>query len=200
MTALAVVLAAVAPIPLTPPQQGLVSVQDYPQYALDHGEEGSVATQLVVDPRGRVDSCKVIISSGFADLDATTCRLLTSRARFTPAVGDDGRPIYGLYRSLINWTLDRSKRAALGPDAELTLNQAPPGVSLPADVWVSYIIDPNGRLRNCRAYESAANAYPRLVGLACQELGRNPAEIVRNSSGEPVAAADTVRVRFSANR
>lgn len=200
MTALAVVLAALAPVPMTPPQQGLISVQDYPQYALDHHQEGSVATQLVVDPSGRVDSCKVIISSGFADLDTTTCRLLTRRARFSPARAEDGRPIYGLYRSLINWTLDPSKRTALGPYAELTLNQAPPGVSLPAEVWVSYVIDPSGKLSNCRGYENVANTYPQLVGLACQALGKSPAEIVRGSNGQPVEAADTVRVRFSVNR
>ena len=195
MTPLVILLAALTPTSLAP----LISVQDYPQYALDHHEEGSVATQLIVDPAGRVDSCKVIISSGFADLDATTCRLLTSRARFNPAVAENGTPIYGLYRSLITWTLDPSKRAALGPDAELTLNRAPEGISLPAELWVSYVIDANGKVTNCRASESGANAYPQLVGLACQELRRNPAEIVRNASGQPVMAADTVRVRFSAN-
>lgn len=198
MTALAVLFAALAPAPLAAPQ-ALISIQDYPQYALDHGEEGSVATQLVVDPAGRVDSCKVVISSGFADLDATTCRLLTSRARFSPARGQDGRPIYGLYRSLINWSLDRSKRAALGPDAELTLNQAPPGTSLPAELWVSYVIEPSGKISNCRADNSAPNAPQLLVSLACQELSRAPADVVRNSNGQAVEASDTVKVRFNAN-
>ena len=196
MTALAVLFAALAPVPLAAPQ-ALITIQDYPQYALDHGEEGAVATQLVIDPNGRADSCKVIISSGFADLDATTCRLLTSRARFSPPRSEDGRPVYGLYRSLINWSLDRSKRAALGPDVELTLNQPPPGTSLPAEVWVSYMIEPSGKVSNCRADNSALNAPQLLVNLACQELSRAPAEVNRNSSGQAVEASDTVKVRFN---
>jgi len=199
MTALAVLFAALAPVPLAAPQ-ALISIQDYPEFALDRGEEGSVATQLVVDPKGRVDSCKVIISSGFADLDTATCRLLTSRARFSPARAEDGRPIYGLYRSLINWSVDRNKRAALGPDAELTLNQAPPGTSLPADVWVSYIVEPSGAISNCKADSGAPAAPQQLVSLACQQLSRAPAEVIRNSSGQAVEASDTVKVRFNTNR
>lgn len=195
MAALVLLLAALASTPVTPTRQGIISIQDYPQSALDHGEEGSVATRLVVNPKGRVESCKVIISSGFADLDATTCRLLTTRARFSPALAEDGTPIYGLYRSLITWSLDPNKRVALGPDAEITLNRAPAGVPLPAEISVSYIIAANGKLRNCKSAPDAI-ATQLLVDLACQELSRAPQEIIRNSNGQPIEASNTAKVRF----
>src|SRR5438105_11963691 len=84
-------------VPALPPQQhlvGLMSVDDYPPAAMARGEQGSVYVRMLVSPEGRVDTCTILLSSGSRDLDDATCRIVTARARFAPAQGADGHPIY----------------------------------------------------------------------------------------------------------
>jgi len=72
--------------------QGLLSTDDYPPSAQRNEESGTVRVQLTVGPNGRVTACSVTSSSGSSALDSATCRLLSSRARFTPARDSDGNP------------------------------------------------------------------------------------------------------------
>ena len=46
-----------------------------------------------VEPDGRVTNCRVTHSSGVAELDALTCRLMEQRFRFRPSTDRYGRPI-----------------------------------------------------------------------------------------------------------
>ena len=61
------------------------SADDYPVDAQRNGEEGTVQAQLTIDSQGRVSSCAILHSSGYASLDKATCNILRARARFTPA-------------------------------------------------------------------------------------------------------------------
>src|SRR5436853_829387 len=60
----------------------LLSDEDYPAAARAAHEQGMVEFTLDVGPNGRVMGCTVTRGSGSALLDATTCRLVRSRARF----------------------------------------------------------------------------------------------------------------------
>lgn len=71
----------------------LVSTEDYPVAALRAGEQGTVQVKLAVGTNGRVTNCMVTSTSGSSALDSATCRLLTSRARFTPARDSAGSPV-----------------------------------------------------------------------------------------------------------
>jgi protein TonB len=71
---------------------GLISDEDYPASALRSEEQGSVRVTLQIGTNGRVTGCSVAKSSGSSALDNTTCRLLTSRGRFTPARDSNGNP------------------------------------------------------------------------------------------------------------
>src|SRR5687768_3026766 len=62
-----------------------IFADDYPASARRAGEEGEVAFRLVIGAEGRVDACTITRSSGSSALDSTTCRIMRSRARFTPA-------------------------------------------------------------------------------------------------------------------
>lgn len=66
-----------------------------PGYADNPGGRyvGSVAVQVAIGTGGRVTSCAPIRSSGNASLDAITCRLVRERARFSPALDAQGRPV-----------------------------------------------------------------------------------------------------------
>jgi protein TonB len=54
---------------------------------------GSVVVQFTVQPVGRASNCTVVRPSGNPEMDTLTCRIVTDRARFTPARDAAGRPV-----------------------------------------------------------------------------------------------------------
>jgi protein TonB len=82
-----------------------VSDEDYPTTAVRNEEQGTTRFRLVVAPDGKVRECSVTSSSGSSALDATTCRLMKQRARFTPARDSDGRATGDTVASAIRWVL-----------------------------------------------------------------------------------------------
>lgn len=72
---------------------GRIVNADYPDAAGDAGAEGTVEVWFDVGPDGRVGGCRVRKSSGNADLDATTCRLVTQRFRYEPARNARGEAV-----------------------------------------------------------------------------------------------------------
>ncbi|HYD37593.1 MAG TPA: energy transducer TonB, partial [Allosphingosinicella sp.] len=130
--AAATAVAYLPPVPAPPPppsprrgkQKGarahanlvaLFSSDDYPASAVRAGEEGTVAFRLQVNPTGRVAACTVTQSSGSAALDSTTCRLLASRARFTPARDRKGRAVADSLTGRIIWKLPEPEPAPPPP-------------------------------------------------------------------------------------
>ena len=84
----------------------LISIDfDYPAAAIRAGEQGDVGFRLDVGPNGRVARCTITESSGSAILDSATCRMLTSRARFTPATDASATPIEASMTGSIRWRL-----------------------------------------------------------------------------------------------
>lgn len=83
----------------------LFSDEDYPASAIRAGEQGAVRFRLEVGPEGRVTGCTITASSGSSALDSTTCRILRSRARFTPARDASGRAIADSVEGAIEWRL-----------------------------------------------------------------------------------------------
>lgn len=82
-----------------------VSDADYPTPAVRNEEQGTTRFRLGVGPDGRVTQCTVTQSSGSSSLDATTCRLMKSRARFTPARDSSGQATGDTVSSAIKWVL-----------------------------------------------------------------------------------------------
>jgi periplasmic protein TonB len=64
---------------------------------------GSAALALRVDRQGRVDSCRVVRSSGNAQVDAGICGLIEQRLRFEPARDPQGRPISSSINYMATW-------------------------------------------------------------------------------------------------
>jgi protein TonB len=89
---------------LTGSLQGLISSDDYPPSALDNNEQGSVQVTLTIGPSGRVTGCSPS-GSASATLKSATCRLLTSRARFSPAQDANGNPTTSSYSQTIVWRI-----------------------------------------------------------------------------------------------
>ena len=91
------------PKSLTGDVQGLITGDDYPPSALDNNEQGTVHVTLTIGPSGRVVGCSP--SGGPSSLQNATCRLLTSRARFSPAQDANGNPVTSTYSRSIRWQI-----------------------------------------------------------------------------------------------
>lgn len=80
-------------------------VTDYPSRALREEREGTTSFVLEVDPSGRVASCTITASSGSADLDEATCKSVRRRARFSPGIDAQCKPVGGKYSNRVQWRI-----------------------------------------------------------------------------------------------
>lgn len=138
--------------PLGGSLQGLISGDDYPEEALDRGDQGKVGILVHVDAGGAVRDCIVEESSGSAILDKKTCALMRQRAKFKPAVDAQGRATTGEFRTRIVWAIAEDSR-------------------MPSDPWTSRTIitfTPDGRPLSCRReLEGALKPAPGTAAPAC---------------------------------
>jgi periplasmic protein TonB len=86
-------------------RRGRLKNSDYPSGAAEAGLEGTVAVRYRVGVDGRVSNCVVTTSSGHADLDAVTCRLIERRFRFDPATDEEGRPVASTIVERHSWIM-----------------------------------------------------------------------------------------------
>lgn len=99
---------AVAKRAITPPQPknargDWFRQSDYPSALQREGKEGTVFFRLTIDTRGRVKNCVVTRSSGHAELDNSSCKAATKRARFEPARNGEGKAVDASYDSKVAW-------------------------------------------------------------------------------------------------
>jgi protein TonB len=106
------VAATACPTALPPPSEKkaplkpLLSYDDYPLEAVRHGWEGDVVVDLTISPIGTVTGCQIVQSSGHSVLDNATCKIMLTRARFSPARDADCNPIENKFRTPpIRWRI-----------------------------------------------------------------------------------------------
>jgi protein TonB len=87
--------------------QEWASSADYPSRALRLEEQGTTSFTVTVDTEGKVADCRITGSSGFDDLDETTCRLITRRGRFKPALDSNGNPMTGTWSRSVKWVIPK---------------------------------------------------------------------------------------------
>lgn len=80
---------------------------DYPARALREERAGTTRFRVTIGPDGRVTDCQVTGSSGHADLDEATCKNVTRRARFKPALDSAGNPISDTYSNAVRWEIPK---------------------------------------------------------------------------------------------
>lgn len=73
--------------------KGRIKDSDYPRAASRAKVGGTVTVRFDIGTDGYVSNCRVTGSSGNADLDDTTCRLIEKRFRYKPATDAEGRPV-----------------------------------------------------------------------------------------------------------
>ena len=82
-----------------------VTESDYRSSWINRGMVGVTRFRLDLAADGRVQSCAITGSSGYAELDKATCTLVTRRARFDPATDGMGAKVSGSYSSSVRWQL-----------------------------------------------------------------------------------------------
>lgn len=82
-----------------------ITANDYRSSWIRREMVGSASFRLSVSTKGQVDNCTITSGTGHSAMDTATCKLITKRARFTPARGTDGKPAQGAYSGSIRWVL-----------------------------------------------------------------------------------------------
>ena len=94
--------------------RGHIDDFDYPKAAYAAGISGTVFVRFTVGVDGRVTDCTIRKSSGNAELDETTCRLLKQRLRYKPARDPWGKKVPDVWNGEHVWSLtplpDRPER------------------------------------------------------------------------------------------
>ena len=129
------------------------TANDYPTQALRAEVEGTVAFRLEIGSDGRVANCMVTSSSGSAELDTTTCRLVTQRAQFDPARDAQGRAVSGTYSNRIRWIIPKD---AYGP------SRLVPAVSIE-----TFFVETDGTATNCRSTFNGIDVTAKRLKSPC---------------------------------
>lgn len=73
--------------------RSLFTSDDYPAIALLEGREGAATFMLLVDEKGKVAGCDLVVPSGVPILDVMGCEVFRKRAKFDPARNAAGQPV-----------------------------------------------------------------------------------------------------------
>ena len=136
-----------------------LTAEDYPAAAIIAGEEGTTAFRLNVDPAGRVTDCAIVASSGSATLDAASCRIMTERARFSPAIDARGKPTADTFESRISWKIPKDAASGQYP--------VPQAVNAATSLWMSCI---HGEAAKLVMSDLALPEVARRAYLTCSTL------------------------------
>ena len=72
---------------------GELKTKDFPKSGVDQRDGKFIIVRYTVGTDGRVGNCRVVQSSGSAEADAITCRLIEKRFRYRPALDGQGNPV-----------------------------------------------------------------------------------------------------------
>lgn len=80
-----------------------LGTSDFPTKATYEGMNGFVRFRLDVDESGNVAGCRVLFRTNPDEFAALSCKLISKRAKFTPALDVAGKPVKSYYISQIRW-------------------------------------------------------------------------------------------------
>ncbi len=135
--------------------------------ALRLGEEGRVSVLLHISAAGRVTACSVTESSGFSDLDKTSCALFKARARLAPARDANGAAQEADYRTANTWS-QGPERFQISTSIALPVSHLAAAYRQPVKTRV--LIDGSGHVASCDIQRtSGSDAADRAVCTYLQQ-------------------------------
>jgi hypothetical protein len=170
-----------------------VTPQDYPSEA--RNSAGRTDFALTISPSGTPQHCAITRTSGDAALDAKTCELVMTRARFTESKDRQGRPVASVFRTAIVWRQAAPPPPAV-PDLDLAVTDLPPGVSSPVTVFTRVLVDESGGVEDCDGVRESD--LPALQDLACAKAKEQlHLEPVRDEQGRPERVLQGAIIRLT---
>jgi TonB family protein len=173
---------------------------DYPA-DWNSSQRGLVLLRFRLLADSRIGDCLILRSTVSRALAATSCRLVTERARFAPERDDAGQVRASWHNAYFNWR---------GPGGEfggaLSVNEVTwfRSSDYPRDgydrrvegrVTMTYDITATGRLENCQVVRSSG--FTDLDQAACHAYTERGSFLpARNSSGEPIRTRGQTNWRF----
>ncbi|HXH15527.1 MAG TPA: energy transducer TonB [Sphingomonas sp.] len=82
-----------------------ITTDDYPKTIVSKGAQGTSIVLWTIGLDGRAADCRTVVTSGEVELDKAACRAITARARYTPALGYDGKPMISHSTRKVAWRL-----------------------------------------------------------------------------------------------
>lgn len=82
-----------------------LSADDYPASALNAHNEGTTLIGWTIASSGRVTDCRILKSSGTAELDKAACTGILKRGRYRPALDAAGNPVESYSTRIVRWSL-----------------------------------------------------------------------------------------------
>jgi len=148
-------------------------------------QSGSPRLSVLVAPNGLPVRCAITIPSANPYIDTEMCRQVRRRARFTPAHGPNGEPIFAVWSGNLTLEVVGAAAAAAVPafDRVLTVNHLPSGPAHPT-THLAELFGSDGKVEACNVIGSSGSA--QLDDLACQSAIA-PLPLV-DTAGHPVSA------------
>lgn len=188
-------LAASALIPAEPlTKENWAGKIQYPLKAKRQRSEGVTYFDLLISPDGEPTSCRATKSSGFDELDQTTCAVALKQAKFQPARDDRGEPTHMLLRGHFAWTLGSQLSVTTQSYLVVEVNTLPDGASL-LPVTVLIKTDESGKVTQCSPQE-AQGKTSNFEAIACTQATSAFRSIVKDGAGKPVTAIQALKVIF----
>lgn len=155
--------------------------------------------ELVVDPSGKVRSCRALVTVGGDDVADALCRRL-DHARLQPARGAAGDKAYGLVRVFAQRVPSGSGHErwlnGLRPEIEITLASRPAGLPDDGVVTANVAVSADGGITACSVADARFAAFEEA---ACGGLRTLTFDPVTGVEGAPVPFVSATAVRFVTN-
>lgn len=189
-------LAAPEPIPARQPKP-----QDYPAEYLRKNASAAAILELVIDEKGKAESCRLLGVVGDKAFAGSFCALMRQSA-WRPAMDTDGQASVGVLRTLYRMYIpgtaqgDAVKAVKEAPDIELQLSGTPGGAALPLDVKVAMLADGAGKFTACEP-KPGTTAPADVQKIACEQaLKANIPPPVREKGASIPHFVTELKVRF----
>lgn len=165
------------------------SADDYPPSALRERHEGRVQIALDVSSTGAVTGCRILASSGFAELDGQTCASALQHARFSPATDPKGKPVASTFFQATRWVVpaDRQADEGMGPFGGWAQSMNMVTATATVDV------DAGGQVLRCKVTRAANTTVDPCMAFGVGKRVVAPTTV----DGKPVPATITVMTIIS---
>ncbi|MEA3010810.1 MAG: hypothetical protein QOJ91_2502 [Sphingomonadales bacterium] len=166
--------------------------------AMNEGGAASVKVKITVSTEGRPVRCDIAFANGPEANGERLCAMVLEKARYAPALDQDGKPIAGIAFFWSQWSKGRwlgSAPPQWDPvDLALEVNKIPAGFREMGSFHLRIVTDPAGRLQACEVEETRLAAQAKA--LLCRETASETIPPALDAKGAAMASVRPVRVRL----